>query len=102
MREGTEVGAGSRSYVRHDGMRERLTHLREKEVVNLRDGTKVGFVTNMELGLDGKTGRVVCLVIPRRRSWPVLLKGRKEVQIPWHKVRRVSGELIIVDFELKE
>lgn len=99
---GMGVRVESRALIRHDGVKERLTRLREKELINLRDGTRVGTVSDMELGLDGRTGRVVCIVVPKSRRWWNLWRRSREVCVPWHKVRKISGELIIIDHEFEE
>ena len=56
-------------------MENRLAQLRYKEVVSVSDGSRFGFVGDMEVDLD--TGRVTALVVPGRLRLLGLL-GREE------------------------
>lgn len=70
----------------------RVSELRCKEVINIADGRRFGYVGDVEVDLD--SGRVLALVVPGRpRLW-----GRDEDAIfPWESVRRFGTDTILVE-----
>lgn len=75
----------------------RLGDLRYKEVINISDGTRYGYVGDVEL--DVETGRVRAIVVPGRLRLLGLL-GREEEQVfPWQAVRRFGEDIILVERE---
>ena len=76
-------------------MENRLAQLRYKEVVSVSDGSRFGFVGDMEVDLD--TGRVTALVVPGRLRLPGLLGREEDRYIPWDAVRRFGQDIILVE-----
>ena len=75
----------------------RLGDLRYKEVINVSDGTRYGYVGDVEL--DVETGQVRAIVVPGRLRLLGLL-GREEEQVfPWQAVRRFGEDIILVERE---
>lgn len=76
----------------------RLGDLRYKEVINVSDGTRYGYVGDVEL--DMETGQVRAIVVPGRLRLLGLL-GREEEQVfPWQAVRRFGEDIILVEREV--
>ncbi len=76
-------------------MENRLAQLRYKEVVSVSDGSRFGFVGDMEVDLD--TGRVTALVVPGRLRLLGLLGREEDRYIPWDAVRRFGQDIILVE-----
>lgn len=75
----------------------RLGDLRYKEVINVSDGTRYGYVGDVEL--DVETGQVRAIVVPGRLRLLGLL-GREEEQVfPWQAVHRFGEDIILVERE---
>lgn len=74
---------------------ERLSELRCKEVINIRDGSRYGYVGDMELEMD--SGHVRSLVIPGRLRLLGLLGREPDRVIPWEAVRRFGEDVILVE-----
>lgn len=75
----------------------RLGDLRYKEVINVSDGTRYGYVGDVEL--DVESGQVRAIVVPGRLRLLGLL-GREEEQVfPWQAVRRFGEDIILVERE---
>lgn len=52
-----------------------LSEMREKEVINIRDGAKIGLIYDFEIDLEN--GRVIGVIIPGpERYWGYLGKTR--------------------------
>ena len=69
-------------------METRIAQLRYKEVISVEDGSRYGYVGDLEVDLE--TGQVRALVIG--------LLGREEDRyIPWRCVRRFGEDIILVE-----
>lgn len=73
----------------------RLTDLNGKEIINLADGRKLGVVYRPEALLDLREGRVESLLVSSGGNW----LWRKEMEIPWSAMKKISEELILVDYK---
>ena len=72
-----------------------IGELRYKEVINVTDGNRYGYVTDLEVDLE--EGRVKTLIIPGRRRWFGLLGRESDHYIPWAAVKRFGEDIILVD-----
>jgi YlmC/YmxH family sporulation protein len=75
----------------------RLSDLMGKEIINLEDGARLGFVDECDLLLDGPSGRIDALLMPKRGILTSLLGDGRGHTIPWQSIRRIGDEVIIVD-----
>lgn len=75
----------------------RVGELRCKEVIDVTDGTRYGWVGDAELDLE--TGRVKALVVPGRRRFFGLLGREPDRIFPWERVRRFGEDIILVEGE---
>ena len=78
----------------------RFSELRCKEVINVQDGCRLGYVT--DLGLDCETGCVRSLIVPVPGRFFGLFGCAGLYVIPWTCIRRIGCDLILVDVCLKE
>ena len=76
-------------------MRCTLTELRYKEVIDIADGSRYGFVGDVELDLE--TGAVQSIVIPGRLRLLGLLGREADTVFPWSAVKRFGEDIILVD-----
>lgn len=73
----------------------RLGDLCCKELIDIGDGTRYGFVGDLKL--DPQTGRIRALVVCGRLRLFGLL-GREEDRVfPWERVRRFGEDIILVE-----
>ena len=76
-------------------METRIAELRYKEVISVTDGSRFGYVGDMEVDLE--SGQVRALVVPGRLRLFGLL-GREEDRVfPWEAVRRFGADTILVE-----
>ena len=76
-------------------MDSRIGELRCKEVINVTDGSRYGYVGDAEVDLA--TGQIRALIVPGRLRFFGLL-GREEERIfPWSAVRRFGEDIILVE-----
>ena len=73
----------------------RIGDLRWKEVINVNDGTRYGYVGDAEV--DVETGQIRALIVPGRLRWFGLLGREPEQIFPWSAVKRFGEDLILVE-----
>ena len=78
-------------------METRIAELRYKEVISVTDGSRLGYVGDMEVDLE--SGQVRALVVPGRLRLFGLLGREEDRYIPWDRVRRFGEDIILVEQE---
>ena len=71
--------------------------LRNKEVINLCDGRRLGFVSDLEIDLD--SGQVVALILPGDNKLLNLGKCR-QIRVLWCDIDRIGDDVILVRAKL--
>ena len=71
-----------------------ISDLRNKEVINICDGRRFGFLIDVEINIcDGK---VVSLVVPGDSK--VSLFGKNQgINIPWCQIDKIGDDIIVVN-----
>ncbi len=75
----------------------KLNDLRNKEVISIKDGTRIGYVSDIEL--DTVTASITSMVIYGRPRWFGLFGKSDDCVIPWSDVAVIGDETILVTFE---
>ena len=70
-----------------------LYELKNKEVVNITDGCRLGFVSDAEIDLD--SGRVISLLIPSEGKLFSLGKCTP-IRVLWCDIEKIGGDIILV------
>ena len=73
----------------------RIAQLKYKEVISIADGSRFGYIGDLELDLE--SGQVRALVVPGRRRLFGLLGREEDLYIPWGSVRRFGEDIILVE-----
>ena len=74
---------------------ERIADLQCKEVVNITDGCRLGYVSDVEM--DILTGKVVAIVVPGKCRFFGLFGRADDYVIPWQCIRRFGEDIILVE-----
>ena len=73
----------------------RVSELRYKEIINVSDGSRYGWVGDVEVDLE--SGQVRALVVPGRLRLFGLLGREEERVFPWEAVRRFGADTLLVE-----
>lgn len=74
-----------------------IADMREKEIINLKDGCRLGTVCDIEI--DTNTGHLVNLVIYGKGR---LIPGKgktKDIKIKWEEIEVIGDDTILVNFD---
>lgn len=69
--------------------------LRCKEVINVCDGSRLGFVNDVKINLCN--GKVVAIVVPGKGKWFGLIGKGEDCVIPWECIRNIGDDIILVE-----
>ena len=75
----------------------RMYDLRQKEVINTLDGTRYGFISDVEV--DTLTGCIVSLIIPGPGRVLGVFGREQEYHIPWDMIIKIGDDIILVECE---
>ena len=76
-------------------MRCRITELRCKEVINVCDGMRLGFV--YDAAIDQLTGKVAAIIVPGPCRYFGLFGREDDYVIPWECIRRIGDDIILIE-----
>ncbi len=70
-----------------------------REVINLQDGVRLGYVGDVEVDIE--TGRVCAIVIPGKLRLFGLLGREEDKVVPWEAIEKIGADLILVRADIK-
>lgn len=74
----------------------RALTFKQKEVINIRDGRRLGFVQDVEA--DFENGAITAIII--QGNGKLFNMGNKnDVVISWEQIKRIGEDTILVDIE---
>lgn len=73
----------------------RFSDFRCKEVINVRTGTRLGYVCDAQL--QSPEGRISALVVPGRSKCFGLLGREEDYILPWECITRIGEDIILVE-----
>ena len=77
-------------------MQEKGLDFKHKEVININDGRRLGYV--QDVCADLKTGNITHIIVPGSGNKLMnIFKTNNEISIPWKNVKCIGEDLILVD-----
>ena len=76
--------------------RSRITELSCKEVINVCDGTRYGYVNDVEV--DCSCGKILSLIIHGSSKFPAIFQKSDDIIIPWDAIKRIGEDIILVEY----
>ena len=78
----------------------RITDLNCKEVICMADGRRLGFVSDVEIGMP--EGHILAIIVPGPCRFLGLFGRHDDFVIPWKCIRRIGPDIILVDIKPDE
>lgn len=73
----------------------RAMTFKQKEVINLADGKRLGYVQDVEA--DFTTGKITAIIVPGNNKI-FSMGGKNDIVIPWEKIVKIGDDIILVEF----
>lgn len=75
----------------------KIADLRCKEVINIHNGFRLGFVCDVIVNVI--TGHLVAILVPGPCKFFGIFGREDDFLIPWDCIRRIGDDIILVDIE---
>lgn len=72
-----------------------INELRTKEVINVTDGARLGFVSDVEIDLSD--GRLTAIIVPGAYRMMGFLGREDDIVIKWENIKKIGDDIIIID-----
>lgn len=73
----------------------KASDLRQREIINITDGKRLGFINDLDI--DVEEGRIRAIIVPApARIFSVFSKGGDYV-IPWEKIKKIGSDVILIE-----
>ena len=76
-----------------------IHELRQKEVINVKDGCRYGYVADIEF--CEQKGHVKKLIVPGQAKIFGMFGRDDEFFIPWSCIRKIGSDIILVELDSK-
>ena len=73
----------------------KFTQLQCKEVICVSDGRRLGFIEDVEVEVP--EGHICAIIVPGPCKYLGLWGKRDNFCIPWHSVRKIGPDIVLVD-----
>ena len=71
----------------------RAMNFKQKEVINLNDGRRLGYVQDVEA--DFCSGKITAIIVPENNKI-FSMNGKNDLVIPWDKIEKIGDDIILV------
>ena len=68
---------------------------KHKEVVNIVDGNRLGFVQDVTADLE--SGVITSIIVPGNSKLLNLFAGNNDIVIPWQDIKCIGEDIILVE-----
>lgn len=78
----------------------RISDLREKEVINVHNGERLGYVYDFEMDVD--KGMLTAIIMPGGRKVMGLFSKPNDIEIEWRRIIKIGIDIILVNLRDNE
>ena len=68
---------------------------KHKEVINITDGKRLGFVQDVNADLE--TGTITSIIVPGSTKLINFFSSSNDIVIPWQNIRCIGDDIILVE-----
>ena len=68
---------------------------KHKEVININDGKRLGFVQDVTANLE--TGMITSIIVPGNTKILNIFSSGNDIVIPWEQVKCIGDDVILVE-----
>ncbi len=76
-------------------MSTKISQLQCKEVICIGDGRRLGFISDIQVEIPD--GNICAIIVPGPCKCFGLLTPREDFCIPWHCIRKIGPDVVLVD-----
>ena len=76
-------------------MQDKGLDFKHKEVVNITNGKRLGFV--QDVCADLETGMITSIIVPGNNKILSIFSSANDIVIPWQNIKYIGDDLILVE-----
>ncbi|RQD74127.1 MAG: YlmC/YmxH family sporulation protein [Candidatus Syntrophonatronum acetioxidans] len=73
----------------------KTSDLRSREVINMKDGRRLGLISDLDIDL--RDGRIRAIIVPGSGKLFGFFGGEEDYVIPWDKIMKIGIDTILVE-----
>lgn len=73
----------------------KASELRQKEIINLSDGKRLGFASDIEINME--TGYIEAIVVPAENRFISIFSKETETVLTWKNIKKIGIDVILID-----
>lgn len=73
----------------------KISELKQKEVININDGRRLGIVSDIEINME--TGEVEAIIVPGSGRLLGFFSKENDIVINWDSIKKIGVDVILVD-----
>lgn len=75
----------------------------EKEIINLSNGEKLGYLYDADLVVDEQTGKIQAILVTEGKGqFSLFNSDRNYYEIPWDSIKKIGSDMLIIEVEEKK
>ena len=72
----------------------RINKLKEKEVINICNGKKLGYISDFEI--DACSGKILKIIVPKSAKCLSFTASKNSILIPWSNIEKIGDDAVLV------
>ncbi len=74
-----------------------MSSLKDRVIININNGEKLGILGYCDLKIDEKEGKIISLLIPKRKFKMFFPSDSDYIEIPWEAIVKIGMDTIMVN-----
>lgn len=75
----------------------KIGELRDKQVVSVKDGSVLGYVSDVQLDIEN--GKLVSILLPGKNRGFGFLGREDDIIVPWENIKVIGNDSILVEID---
>lgn len=75
----------------------RWQELKNREIINVTTGERLGLFGDCDLEFDPNTGQIQNILIPELKGYLSFISEKKAYSCSWNKIKKIGQDMIIIE-----